>query len=67
MAPTPTQIATWQNDCTRTEPYQDCLGGRAEEQITDFNAMLAKNNLQELNVAPSKLTDQSCSFKAGSN
>jgi len=31
-----------------------------------FNALLVKNHRQELNVAPSKLTDQSCSFESGS-
>ena len=33
-----------------------------QQQITDFNAMLVKNNLQELKVAPTKLTVSACSF-----
>jgi hypothetical protein len=61
MAPTPTQIATWQKDCTdmnRTKTaWED-----ARKQIADFNAMLVKNNLQEMKVAPTKLTDSACSF-----
>ena len=50
----------------RPEPYQDAWK-TPQQQITDFNAMLAKNNLQEMKVAPTKLTASSCSFKAGSN
>ena len=61
MAPTPTQIATWEKDCadlnrTRTA-WED-----ARKQITDFNAMLVKNNLQEMKVAPTRLTVTACSF-----
>ena len=33
-----------------------------QQQITDFNAMLVKNNLQELKVSPTRLTNASCSF-----
>jgi photosystem II stability/assembly factor-like uncharacterized protein len=61
MAPTPTQIATWQKDCTdlshTTTAWEDAL-----KQVTGFNAMLVKNNLQELKVAPTKLTVSTCSF-----
>jgi hypothetical protein len=61
MAPTPTQIATWQKDCTdlnrTTTAWED-----TRKQITDFNAMLVKNNLQEMKVAPAKLTVSACSF-----
>jgi hypothetical protein len=61
MAPTPTQIATWQKDCSdlnRTATaWED-----ARKQIADFNSMLVKNNLQELKVAPTKLTVTACGF-----
>jgi ABC-type Fe2+-enterobactin transport system substrate-binding protein len=61
MAPTPTQIATWQKNCTdlnrTTTAWED-----ARKQIADFNAMLVKNNLQEMKVAPTKLTVAACSF-----
>jgi photosystem II stability/assembly factor-like uncharacterized protein len=61
MAPTPTQIDTWQKDCTdlnrTTTAWED-----ARKQITDFNAMLVKNNLQEMKVAASKLTVSACRF-----
>jgi hypothetical protein len=66
MAPTPTQISTWESDCTgynRTVAAWKAM----QPQIADFNALLAKNNLQKLNVAPTKLAESSCSFKAGSN
>ncbi|MGB7228990.1 MAG: hypothetical protein WBD26_14690 [Candidatus Acidiferrales bacterium] len=66
MAPTPTQITTWESDCSN---YNRTVAAwkAAQNQITDFNAVLAKNHLQEFSVAPTKLTDASCSFKAGSN
>jgi len=61
MAPTPAQIATWQKDCTdlshTTTAWEDAL-----KQVADFNAMLVKNNLQEIKVAPTKLTVSACSF-----
>jgi len=38
-----------------------------QKQLADFNAVLAKNNLQQLNIAPTKLTASSCNFKAGTN
>lgn len=61
MAPTPAQIATWQKDCTdlshTATAWEDAL-----KQVTDFNAVLVKNNLQEMKVAPTKLTVSSCSF-----
>jgi hypothetical protein len=61
MAPTPAQIATWQKDCAdlshTTTAWEDAL-----KQVTDFNAMLVKNNLQEMKVAPTKVTVSTCSF-----
>jgi photosystem II stability/assembly factor-like uncharacterized protein len=66
MAPTPTQIGTWESDCSnynRTVAAWNAM----QKDIADFNGVLAKNHLQELTVAPTKLTDATCSFKAGSN
>ena len=61
MAPTPTQIDTWQKDCTdlsRTNAaWED-----ARKQIADFNAMLDRNKLEVMKLAPSKLTVSACSF-----
>jgi hypothetical protein len=61
MAPTPTQIATWQKDCTDLERTRTAWED-ARKQIADFNAMLVKNNLQEMKVAPTKLSGSACSF-----
>ena len=61
MAPTPTQIDTWEKDCTdlnhTTEAWKS-----VEKQVTDFNALLAKNNLQEIKITPTKLIGSSCAF-----
>jgi hypothetical protein len=61
MAPTPTQIATWQKDCTEFNRTRTAWED-ARKQIADFNGVLVKNNLQEMKVAPSKLTVSTCSF-----
>ncbi len=61
MAPSPAQIATWQKDCTDLNRTRTAWED-ARKQITDFNAMLVKNNLQEIKVAPTKLTVSACSF-----
>ncbi|MGB6484306.1 MAG: hypothetical protein WBE86_12550 [Candidatus Acidiferrales bacterium] len=67
MAPTPTQIATWESDCSNYNRTVAAWSALQKQDIADFNAVLAKNHLPELNIAPTKLTDSSCSFKAGSN
>jgi hypothetical protein len=62
MAPTPTQISTWEKDCTAYNRTVDAWKA-AQQQITDFNALLAKNQLQQLTVARTRLTESSCTFK----
>jgi hypothetical protein len=61
MAPTPTQIATWESECPKynrtVTAWKDL-----QKQIADFNAVLAKNNLEQLTVPSTKLTDSPCSF-----
>jgi hypothetical protein len=61
MAPTSTQIATWESDCAKYNrtftAWKDM-----QKQIADFNAVLAKNNLEQLTVPVTKLSDESCSF-----
>ncbi len=66
MAPTPTQVATWENNCRNYNRTVEAWKA-AQNQIADLNVLLGKNHLQELNVAPIKLADASCGFKAGSN
>ncbi len=61
MAPTPTQIATWEKDCTDSTRTL-AAWKEAQQQITDFNAVLAKNNLQPLKVPPTRLASGSCRF-----
>ena len=61
MAPTPTQIATWESDCTNSN-RTGAAWKAIQQQITDFNAVLAKNQLPELKVAPNKVTETPCSF-----
>ncbi|HSY37386.1 MAG TPA: hypothetical protein VK814_16660 [Acidobacteriaceae bacterium] len=64
MAPTPTQIATWKSDCANYNRTLTAWDGM-QPQIADFNAVLAKNNLEKIALAPSKLTSASCSFGPG--
>lgn len=66
MAPTPTQIATWESDCGNYDRTVTAWNELKKQQIAGFNALLAKDHLQELNVSSASLTDPSCSFKASS-
>jgi hypothetical protein len=57
----------WQASAVRSllwSPWEFVLGITAptSQQINDFNAVLAKNNLQELKVPSTSLTNASCSF-----
>jgi hypothetical protein len=61
MAPTPTQIATWESDCASYNRTLAAWKGM-QQQIKDFNAVLTKNNLQPLEVPSTRLTNSSCSF-----
>ncbi len=61
MAPTSSQIATWESDCKSYNQTVDAWKA-IQKQIADFNTLLAKNSLQPLNIAPSKLTEPACSF-----
>ena len=63
MAPTPTQIATWHKHCTNLNRTRMAWED-ARKQITAFNALLARNNLQEIKTAPTKLTESSCSISS---
>ena len=67
MAPTPTQIATWESDCRNYNRTVTAWKALQKQEIAAFDALLANDNLQELNVAPTTLADPSCTFKAGSN
>jgi photosystem II stability/assembly factor-like uncharacterized protein len=66
MSPTPTQVGTWKIDCINANRTADAWKGM-QQQITDFNALLAKNNLEQIKVTPTKLTDSPCSFTPEAN
>jgi len=63
MAPTPTQTATWESDCNN---YNRTVAAwkDLQPQITGFNALLAKNQLHELALTPTRLTAASCTLAA---
>ncbi len=65
MAPTPTQITTWQLDCTNLNRANEAWR-TARKEITDFNALLVKNHLGELRLTTTQMTDASCNVKIGS-
>jgi hypothetical protein len=62
MAPSSTQIATWQTDC---DNYNHTVAAwkALQSQISDFNALLARNNLEKLTVPPTKLVAATCTFR----
>jgi photosystem II stability/assembly factor-like uncharacterized protein len=61
MAPTPTQVATWETDCS--DYNRTVAAWKAMQQpIAEFNGALAKNHLQELNIPPTRLTGSACHF-----
>ncbi len=62
MAPTHTQIATWENDCTNFN-RTDAAWKAIQPQIADFNASLAKNHQGELKVETAKSSESPCTFK----
>jgi hypothetical protein len=61
MAPTPTQIATWESDCSN---YNRTVAAwkDMQQQISGFNTVLGKNQLQQLTLAPIKVSNATCSF-----
>jgi photosystem II stability/assembly factor-like uncharacterized protein len=61
MAPTPTQIATWESDCSDLNHTMDAWKN-LQQQVSSFNALLVKNQLHELTLVPTKLTEGACSF-----
>jgi hypothetical protein len=64
MAPTPTQISTWESDCKNYNRTVEAWTAM-KKQITDFNAVLAKDHLQELRLPSTNIGDPPCSFSAG--
>jgi hypothetical protein len=61
MAPTPTQIATWESACPKYNRTVDAWKAM-QGQLADFNAVLTKSGLPTLKLTPTALTEGSCSF-----
>jgi photosystem II stability/assembly factor-like uncharacterized protein len=61
MAPTPTQIGTWQKDCADLN-RTDAAWEDARKQIAAFNSLLDRNKLDVLKIPPGKLKASACSF-----
>ncbi|MGB8098866.1 MAG: hypothetical protein WCF17_17040, partial [Terracidiphilus sp.] len=61
MAPTPAQIATADGDCNNLK-RTTAAWKSMQQQIDGFNALLGKNQLQEIKLEPTKLTEESCSL-----
>ena len=66
MAPTPPRIDTWESDCNNYNRTLDAWTAMQKLDIASFNSVLSKDHLQELTAAPTKLTSESCTFKANS-
>jgi len=62
MGPTRAQIDTWESGC---KTYNATVAAWKKAQAADlaaFNALLTKNHVPALSVAPTKLTAQPCTF-----
>ncbi len=66
MAPTPTQIATWEFDCSNLNRTRDAWR-TMQKQLADFNTLLTASHLQPLNVTTTQLADSPCILKGDSN
>lgn len=61
ITPTPTQVATWESDCTDYGRTLDAWKS-AQEQITNFDAALTKEHLEPLKLSTTPREDMSCKF-----
>ena len=61
MAPTPTQVATWESDC-RNYNHTVAAWKAAQQPITAFNSLLTTNHLHTLTLTSTNLPDDSCNF-----
>ncbi|MGH9535133.1 MAG: WD40/YVTN/BNR-like repeat-containing protein [Terriglobales bacterium] len=62
MPPTPTQVATAENDCRQYNRTVAAWKVMQTQQLASFNTVLANNHLPQLNLAPVALSDPSCGF-----
>jgi photosystem II stability/assembly factor-like uncharacterized protein len=63
MAPTSTQISTWESDCGNYNRTVAAWKAIAKQQIADFDGLLVKDHLEGLNIPATKLSEVSCTFK----
>ena len=61
-APTQSQIDTWEDACKKYDVTVAEWKKVQSQDLVAFNALLSKNNLDPLQVAPSTLIDPPCTF-----
>jgi photosystem II stability/assembly factor-like uncharacterized protein len=62
MAPTPAQIETWESDCKNYNTTVAAWKKLQTDDLTAFNADLAKANAKPLSLAPTKVSPAVCTF-----
>ncbi|MGH9418063.1 MAG: WD40/YVTN/BNR-like repeat-containing protein [Terriglobales bacterium] len=63
MAPTPAQIATWENDCRHYNQTATAWNQMKTHTLVAFNQLLNQNHLQPIAVSSKPMEDPSCSVK----
>jgi hypothetical protein len=61
-APTQAQIDTWVADCKDFNTTLAAWKTMQSKDLSDFNALLSKNNLKPLQLSPTALTTPPCTF-----
>ena len=61
-APTPSQIQTWEDDCSTFNSTLAAWKTAQSRDLAQFNVLLAKNNLQPLHLSSTTLTPAACHF-----
>ncbi|MGH9415242.1 MAG: WD40/YVTN/BNR-like repeat-containing protein [Terriglobales bacterium] len=64
VSPTKAQIDNWEDDCREYNRTVTAWKAMQSRDLTAFNTVLAKNNLQQLTLTPTRLADPSCTFSA---
>lgn len=66
MAPTQAMINTWQSACREYTTSAAAWKAALDTDVAQFNALLSKNNLPQLKVAPTQVVAPvSCAFQTG--
>jgi hypothetical protein len=64
MPPTRAQIDTWETDCRHYNSTIAQWKQMQSQDLTTFNALLTRNNLNALTATPGDLTTAVCTFAA---